>query len=358
MAVKSAEELFDLVNIEYEHQYSDNPVLLDNVRHAISLLAPKSRVLDVGCGTGVPVASTLLQAGMHVTGIDISQRMIDIAHRQAPGGTYVKADMATYEPLGEAYDAVFVIFSPMQLSLREFRNSMLKFATCLRPGGIWLMVTVPADNYVPDPAAYDETGSYAEDIHAPFMGYSIKVLLFSAKGLLDFHASLGLEILRHKNQSFLPKTTDPYPEDQIFIIARRTDDHPLMGPYPIPKVRPPRLTLNQDFWPRFEETVKRRDIDAVLHILESNKKVLDIGSGDGGTSLFPPRTTYPTRLPFLFPSFPPPLPPPSDHNLPSPSPGPRPPHRSLPCPRTKPHPRFHSFRPPPKPLHPRHPWHK
>src|SRR4051812_44410349 len=35
-------------------------------------LQPGSRVLDVGCGTGIPTARRLTDAGHHVTGIDIS----------------------------------------------------------------------------------------------------------------------------------------------------------------------------------------------------------------------------------------------------------------------------------------------
>ena len=287
MAVYSAEELFDTINIEYEHQYSENAVLLDFVHHAISLLEPNSRILDVGCGTGIPVATTLLEAGMNVTGIDISQRMIEIVQRQAAGGTFVKADMVQYEPSG-VYDAVFVIFSHMQLSYREFYSSMLRFAACLRPGGVLVIAAVPADNYVPDPAAYDETGSYAEKLPAPFMGRTIEATLFTTKGLLAFLDQLGLEVVRHQVDQFLPKTTDPVPEDQVFIIARRTHNHPLMGPYPLPTTRPARLTLNQDVWPQFAATLVRHDQDAVLEALESNTKVLDIGSGHGGKLPLPP----------------------------------------------------------------------
>lgn len=37
-------------------------------------LSPNSRVLDIGCGTGYPIALYLSKQGFQVTGIDISRR--------------------------------------------------------------------------------------------------------------------------------------------------------------------------------------------------------------------------------------------------------------------------------------------
>lgn len=40
-------------------------------------LPPGATVLDVGCGTGVPLTQTLLQAGCDVVGVDSSPRMLE-----------------------------------------------------------------------------------------------------------------------------------------------------------------------------------------------------------------------------------------------------------------------------------------
>jgi ubiquinone/menaquinone biosynthesis C-methylase UbiE len=52
-------ETFDKINIDYEKAYENNNIKKACISQAISLLPPSSRVLDVGCGTGVPVASTV-----------------------------------------------------------------------------------------------------------------------------------------------------------------------------------------------------------------------------------------------------------------------------------------------------------
>jgi ubiquinone/menaquinone biosynthesis C-methylase UbiE len=53
-----------------------------------------SRVLDLACGTGVPVARTLAEQ-FDVVGVDISASQLALARRQAPGVALVRADMGT-----------------------------------------------------------------------------------------------------------------------------------------------------------------------------------------------------------------------------------------------------------------------
>lgn len=280
MESTSAETLFDSLNIKYEEEYADNPHLLEAIRQVIGMLEPGSKVLDVGCGTGIPVASTLAAAGMHITGIDISQKMIDIVQKQV-AGSFSKADMVQYEP-SQVYDAVFIAFSHMQISVQDLHTALLKYTACLRVGGLLFMAAVPSDNYVQDKSLYDQTGSYVEDLAVPFIGMEVRATLFTAKGLLNFLQSIGLEIVDHKLVQFQPKASGSLPEDQLFVIARRTDKHPLMGPYPLPETRPARLVLNTEDWPPFAETLIRHDIEAVLKVLKSNERVIDIGSGYGG----------------------------------------------------------------------------
>jgi cyclopropane fatty-acyl-phospholipid synthase-like methyltransferase len=56
-------------------------------------LARGSRVLDLGCGGGEPVARFLVEQGMHVTGVDSSPEMIALARDRMPGQEWIVADM-------------------------------------------------------------------------------------------------------------------------------------------------------------------------------------------------------------------------------------------------------------------------
>ena len=47
-------------------------------------LGPGGRVLDLGCGTGLPTARQLTDAGLRVTGVDLSAGMLALARENVP----------------------------------------------------------------------------------------------------------------------------------------------------------------------------------------------------------------------------------------------------------------------------------
>ena len=61
----------------------------------LSLLSERihdeARVLDVGCGCGVPIATTLSQR-FRLTGVDISRAQIELARKMVPNGTFIHGD--------------------------------------------------------------------------------------------------------------------------------------------------------------------------------------------------------------------------------------------------------------------------
>jgi SAM-dependent methyltransferase len=67
-----------------------------------------ARVLDVGCGTGL-VARQLVLAGMHVTGIDFSEGMLQIARRECPEGRFLQMDLANIAEMDEVFDVVCAV---------------------------------------------------------------------------------------------------------------------------------------------------------------------------------------------------------------------------------------------------------
>jgi cyclopropane fatty-acyl-phospholipid synthase-like methyltransferase len=56
-------------------------------------LASGSRVLDLGCGGGEPVARFLVDHGLRVTGVDSSPEMIALARDRMPEQEWIVADM-------------------------------------------------------------------------------------------------------------------------------------------------------------------------------------------------------------------------------------------------------------------------
>src|SRR5688572_29282970 len=64
-----------------------------------------ARVLDLGCGAGVPVTQWLA-ARHRVVGVDFSSRQLALAREHLPGAALVRADMGALAFAPESFDAV------------------------------------------------------------------------------------------------------------------------------------------------------------------------------------------------------------------------------------------------------------
>ncbi|PQE18992.1 Methyltransferase type 11 protein [Rutstroemia sp. NJR-2017a WRK4] len=278
LGTAAAETLFDKVNIAYEDAYGNNPAVEKQVQDAISMLGDKAKILDVGCGTGVPVSSTLSKAGHDVTGIDISQKMIDIC-RERVKGSFIKADMISFQSQ-QQFDAIFAFFPLFHLSYCSTHSMIFKFASWLKPGGLLFIATIPAEALVTDESLYDSSKEYVEGCEAPFMGNLVTSTLLTTQGWHHLFQQAGFEITATVYHTFQPNYTSAAPEHQMFLTGRRCH-HPFLGPYPLPSVRPPPHQLSEEAWEPFAKRLTRHEFDAVLEIIKLNKEVLDVGSGHG-----------------------------------------------------------------------------
>lgn len=276
----SAEDLFNDIGQKYEDAYLENLGLKKVIQLALAELKPGSKVLDVGCGTGKPVASQVAHAGHDVYGIDVSQQMVDIARKQV-SGRFEKADMLSFEPTTK-FAAIFSIFSLFQLSHSETYSMMFKFSDWLSKGGVLVLGTIPSTSLIKDESLYDSTGQIVRHAQLPFMGRKVLGTLYSQQGWRDLFQKAGFEIQAEKFFSFTEH--QPYKneiQDHYFIVARKTVDHALMGPYPLPTLYRGPHPLSEGSWAPFAERLVRDEFDAVLDLLKNNKNILDVGSGYG-----------------------------------------------------------------------------
>ena len=106
----------------------------------LALVPEGGQVLDIGCGTGRPIAAYLRDNGMRVTGIDAAAPMIDRARRHAPEGDWRVADMRDLE-LGQVFDGALSWDAFFHLTAAEQRSVIPRLARHLKPGAP-LMLTV------------------------------------------------------------------------------------------------------------------------------------------------------------------------------------------------------------------------
>ncbi|MFC0534056.1 class I SAM-dependent methyltransferase [Phytohabitans kaempferiae] len=106
-------------------------------------IPPRARVLDLGCGCGVPVAKVLADTGHAVTGVDLSDVQIERARRLVPGATFLRADATEVDFPAGSFDAVVCLYALIHMPLDRQPPLIARVAGWLRPGG-WLVATTGA----------------------------------------------------------------------------------------------------------------------------------------------------------------------------------------------------------------------
>jgi len=104
------------------------------------LLEPHARVLDLGCGAGVPATRLLTERNFDVLGVDISAVQIERARQLVPGATFERADMAIWEHEPGTFDAVVSFYALIHVPIQDQRNLLPKIRRWLRPGGYLLAI--------------------------------------------------------------------------------------------------------------------------------------------------------------------------------------------------------------------------
>ncbi|MGH7721539.1 MAG: class I SAM-dependent methyltransferase [Candidatus Dormibacteria bacterium] len=111
------------------------PTWLD--RYILPRLSQHARVLDLGCGNGIP-ATRILSEHFDVTGVDISDVQIDRARRLVPAVTFLRGDIAEIAFPSASFDAVVSFFALIHLPVAEQPGILQRIGDWLHPGGLFL----------------------------------------------------------------------------------------------------------------------------------------------------------------------------------------------------------------------------
>lgn len=102
------------------------------------LLPEGAEVLDVGCGTGIPIDRYLAGRGFLVTGIDPSGNMLrKAASLGLSGAVFLHTDLASFRT-EKTFDAVVAFDSLFHVPAETQKAIYPKIASLLNPGGFFL----------------------------------------------------------------------------------------------------------------------------------------------------------------------------------------------------------------------------
>ncbi len=100
----------------------------------LSLLGPGATVLDLGCGSGRPIAAYFIRNGYAVTGVDSSPALIALCRSRFPQNEWIAADMRPLN-LGRRFDGVLAWDSFFHLNQDDQRAMFQIFARHVQPRG-------------------------------------------------------------------------------------------------------------------------------------------------------------------------------------------------------------------------------
>jgi SAM-dependent methyltransferase len=203
-------EAFDAIGDRYDDAFPHKDGQFAAGGWLAGALPAGSRVLDLGCGTGVPTARQLSDAGHRVVGVDFSPAMIKLARDNVPGAEFHRLDIADLRGgrLGGSgsFDGIAAFFSLLMLPRAEIPYALGMLHDLLRPDGLLALSMVEAD---------------VDDFTIPFLGNSIRVSGYLRDDLRRIVHDAGFDVTGEDSFAYAPASTDVPPEIQLFLHLRR-----------------------------------------------------------------------------------------------------------------------------------------
>jgi 2-polyprenyl-3-methyl-5-hydroxy-6-metoxy-1,4-benzoquinol methylase len=119
-----------------------------SIDEAIIRLKPGSTILDVGCGSGKPIAAYLVEKGFDVHGLDISPKLIQYAKQIIPEKKLFLADICEFTT-DIHFDAIICWSALFHIHANSHLDVLKKLHSFLKPKGL-LLITFADTRYKPD----------------------------------------------------------------------------------------------------------------------------------------------------------------------------------------------------------------
>ena len=136
---RAYDEIIDWFDAHRSKELIMEQFYLDLIQQHIQ---PGSTILDVGCGTGEPIARFLIEQGYQVTGLDASSKMIDLCQQRFPKERWLLADMRTLD-LQEQFQVVIAWHSFFHLPHDDQRRTLKILTNLVNPKGLLVFTSGP-----------------------------------------------------------------------------------------------------------------------------------------------------------------------------------------------------------------------
>ncbi|MHA1910617.1 MAG: class I SAM-dependent methyltransferase [Candidatus Kariarchaeaceae archaeon] len=124
--------------LAFRNSEQDECELLPEFIEKVQALTSNGKVLDAGCGSGIPYTDKLSQY-FDVIGIDISEKQISIAKRLVPKAKFFAKDMLNLDFPDEFFDGIISYYAIIHVPREEHFEILTNFNRMLKKGGLMLL---------------------------------------------------------------------------------------------------------------------------------------------------------------------------------------------------------------------------
>ncbi len=146
----------------------------------IKHLPAHAHILDLGCGTGEPIATYLTKQGFCVTGLDNSKELLKFAQANVSSMQLIEGDMRTIF-LDNRYDALIAWDSFFHLPKNDQKEMFPRFRNWLKNQGLLIFTSGDTEGEILDAEMLGEHFSYyslsSNDYEALLAQYCFSLLI-------------------------------------------------------------------------------------------------------------------------------------------------------------------------------------
>ena len=201
---KIVREGYNAIATEYLAARQEDSEDVQLLQELVQRLPRGAKVLDAGCGSGVPVTRILSQS-FEVTGVDFSEEQIRLARQFVPQAQFFCQDLTQLAFPDDFFDAICSYYAIIHIPRQEHRQLLHNFHRMLKPSGLALLSLGLSDIKV--------------DIEEDFFGTKMYWSHYDADTNLELLKECGFDIIWSK---FVVESPTFGGGRHLFVLAQKS----------------------------------------------------------------------------------------------------------------------------------------
>jgi SAM-dependent methyltransferase len=149
--LEKIERMYDAVAMEYAEaftgEHEKKPMDQEVLRRFSTAIGDQGPVLDLGCGPG-QTTRYLKDLGVDISGLDLSEKLLQQARTIHPGITFKKRDILDLDIEDDSIAGVVSFYVICHFTTQQAKNAFDEVFRVLRPGGLFLLTYHDGDETI------------------------------------------------------------------------------------------------------------------------------------------------------------------------------------------------------------------